>query len=239
MKLVYRLLLLITIFSTIQIASGQVSSKQDILSSLGSKSKWNGAQYILFASSNTNTSFKERSFLIDKSSGKVRFDGKTSNNINLVVLFNFKTKEIDKGYINGDLSNNKADIPLQEILNQLEEDTNLLFLPMFIVTAHHNSISLSPNTIITNGERLTEVRFKNIHNLNRKQLSGAIYLNNKGTIKEYQIDQSKYTISDIKDIGDGILLPTRFTNQNALHHSIKFSTLAAFTTIEMEKFLGL
>lgn len=235
MKLAQKLLLLLTVLSISSPSSGQISSKQDILASIGKVSKWNSVNYILFASSSNNNIFKERSFLIDKSSGKVRFDGKMANNTSLVLLFNYKTKVLEKSYINGKLSDSKTSVPYQDVLNQLFEDSKLLFLPMLIVSTHSSNLTILPAKI-SNAEKLIEISYKNVHNLNKQPLNGSIAVNSKGEIKEYVIDQSSYLVSDIKDIGDGILLPTRFNNINNPSLSTKFNTVAGFMDIESDKF---
>lgn len=238
MKLAQKFILVLTILSLAFYANGQSRSKQDIISSIGKVSKWNNVNYILFASNSHNNSFKERSFLIDKGSGKVRFDGKTTNNTSLVLLFNYKTKTLEKGYINGKLSDSKTTIPYQEVLNQLFEDTKLLFLPMFIITTHSSNLTIGTGKI-ANAEKLTDITFKNVLNLNKQALNGKIYINSRGDIKEYNIDQSTYSVSDIKDIGDGILLPTRFNNILNPSLTIKFNIVAGFMDIESDKFTNL
>lgn len=239
MVFVKKLLLLLTTLSIVTLSQGQERSKQDILNSIGTVSKWNAVNYILFTSTSKNSIFKERSFLIDKSSGKVRFDGITSNNVSLVLLFNYKSKVVDKGYINGKLTDSKSPaIPFQEVLTQLFEDTKLLFLPMFIIASHKSNVTINSEKMI-NSEKLVEINFKNAHNINKQSITGAIYLNTKGDIKEYVLDQSPILVSDIKDVGDGILLPTQFVYKNTPVLTVKFNTVAAFTDIEDDKFTHL
>jgi len=89
---------------------------------------------------------------------------------------------------------------------------------------------------MVNAEKLIEIVFKNVQNINKQPFSGTIYLNNKGEVKEYILDQTSFLVSDIKDVGDGIVLPTQFINKNIPNSLIKFSTVAAFTDIEDDKF---
>lgn len=219
-------------------SNAQDRSNQDILTSLGKPSKWNAINYILFTTSNQSQHFKEHSFLIDKSSGKVRFEGKTINNVKTVLLFNFKTKTTTKSYLNGKLDDSKSPALLQEIYRQLFEDTELLFLPMLIASTQKNNLSVTSSKMI-NTEKLFEITFKNVYNLNKQPINGTIYLNAKGEVKEYELDHSSFIVNDIKDIGDGILLPTKFTKKNNSNVNIKFDTVAAFTNIEEEKFNSL
>lgn len=237
MKLAQNILLLITIFSLAHSVDAQEKSKQDILTSLGKVSKWNSINYILFTSSNANHNLKERSFLIDKFSGKVRFEGKTNNSQRIVLLFNYKTKVLDKAFINGKLAETKPLALYQEVTNQLFDDTKLLFLPMLVISSP-NSTSIGTGKI-NNSEKLIEINFNNILNMNKQSLEGSIYLNTKGDIKEYELNQSVIIVNDIKDIGDGIFLPTRFSCLNNSNLSVKFNTVAAFTDIEVNKFTNL
>lgn len=238
MKLVKNIILLFTMLSLIQMTNAQEKSNQEIILSLGKPSKWNNINYILFSSLSTNGSFKERSYLIDKSSGKTRFEGKTNNNTKIIVLFNFKSKIISKSYVNGKASDIKTITSLQEITNQLFEDSKLLFLPMLVASAPKSNITITPGKIM-NAEKLVEINFKNVSNINRQTINGSIFLNNKGDIKEYDLEHNTYITQDIKDIGDGILLPTKFIHKNHPYSSIKFNTVAAFTSIEEQKFNNL
>lgn len=238
MRLVQTLLLLLTTLTIQSFAFSQDKSKQEILTSIGQASKWNNVNYILFSSTNNTGLFKERSFLIDKSTGRSRFEGKTNTNQHLILLFNFKSKVLEKSYSNGKLNDSKAGVPYQEVLNQLFEDSKLLFLPMFVIATTSNNLTINPGKII-NAEKLIEITFKNVYNLNKQPLNGMIYLNSKGEIKEYCLDQQILNVSEIKDIGDGILLPTLFNSKNDPKMSIKFNTVAAFTDIENDKFTTL
>lgn len=235
-----KFILLITLIGMVGTTLAQESnSKIDKLTSNGDKTKWNHLNYILFNTNRESNNFKTRSFLIDKLSGKVRFEGTLQNLDNLVLLFNYKSRVIDKSYINGKLIDKSANvIPFGDLLDQFFEDTKLIFLPMLICDSHKTNLTINSEKIV-NSEKLIEIKFKNIPNLNKEPLDGAIYLNNKGEIKEYLLDNDEIIVSDIKDIGDGIRLPTQFSFKNSPNLSIKFSTVAAFTNIEQEKFIAL
>lgn len=236
MKLILTTLLFILTLQATNFAIAQENNKQEVLASIGRASKWNNVNYLLFTSSNGNNIFKERSFLINKSSGQVRFDGITNNKVNLTLLFNYKSKTLDKSFVNGKLEDSKSIIQFSSILDQFFEDSKLLFLPMFIIS-NPNNISIGHGKII-NSQKLIELDFKNIYCLNKQPLSGSTYLNNRGEIIEYHIDQSNIMVGEFKDIGDGLLLPTRFTFKNK-KSSIKFNTVAAFTNIEADRFTNL
>lgn len=216
----------------------QNKNKQDILASIGNSSKWNNTNYILFTSLSKTALLKERAFLIDKTTGQVRFDGTTIDNNIIVLLFNFKSKALDKAYINGKLSESTADIHYEDVLSQLFKDTKLLFLPMLVISSNKDKISIGQEKIL-NTQKLTEINFDNIYNIDNSILQGTIYINNKGEVKEYLINESTYTVSDIKDIGDGNLLPTKFVNINIPSLSTKFNIVASFMDIESNKFTDL
>ena len=237
MKLV-KYILFICLFYSNHVVVAQNTSKQLILNTIGDAAKWKSLNYILFSSDSPNNYFLQRSYLIDKQTGQARLDAVTTGNQSIVMLFNFKHKRIEKCYIDGQLSDlNTLIVPFQEILNQLFQDTELLFLPMFVITAPKNHIAIKTDQIV-NAERLVEVVFQKVSNLNKDNMAGSIYLNNKGELKEYIINQDKIAISDIKDIGDGILIPTSFNYTNATK-TIKFTTVAAFTDVELSRFSNL
>ena len=234
MRLVHKLLFLAIFLTLANYTQGQEISKHNILSTIGTAAKWNSVNNNLFTSSNPTALFKEHSFLIDKSTGRSRFEGKTNTNQNIVLLFNYKSKTVDKSYSNGKLVENKTTVPQQEIIDLLFEDTKLLFLPMLIISSSSNNITVHTGKIV-NTEKLVELRFKNIYNLNKQPLNGSIYLNSKGEIKEYHLEQQIFQVSESKDIGDGIFLSTLFSSKNSDHRNIKFNTVAAFTDIENDK----
>ncbi len=237
MKLV-KYILFICLFYSCHIVVAQNKSKQLILKTIGDAAKWKSLNYILFSSNSPNNNFLQRSYLIDKQTGKARLDAVTTDNESVVMLFNFKHKRVEKCYINGQLSDlNSLKVPLQEVLNQLFQDTELLFLPMFVISAPKNHIAIKTDQIV-NAERLVEVVFQGVSNLNKDNIEGSIYINNKGELKEYIINQEKIALSDIKDIGDGILIPTSFNYANTAK-TIKFTTVAAFTDVELSRFSNL
>ncbi len=237
MKLTTFILLVICLVNIPQDILGQEKFNKKTLNSSTKARQWNNVKYLFISTSSPTKEFKQRSFLIDKSSGRTRFEGKTNNNQQLVVLFNYKSKALLKSYIDGKLNNNKRTaIPFQEILDQLFEDSKFVFLPMLISCTSQENLAVSRSKLI-NAEKLIELNFKNVHNINNQTINGSVYVNHKNEIKQYQFDEQKYLIGDIKDVGDGILLPTRFSvEQEGASNQIKFNTVAAFTDIENEKF---
>lgn len=239
MQIVKHILLIITLLSSSIMLSAQERDKQESLKAIGNITKWKTLNYILFSTTSASNNFQQRSFLIDKSTGKARLEAITTNNTSLVLLFNYKSKLISKCYVNGELTNiESSKIPFQEVLNQLFDDTELLFLPMYVIALPKSQITVDPNKLV-NAEKLIEVTFRNATNLNSERISGSIYLTNKGVLKEYTINQDRINVSNIKDIGDGILTPTTFDYIDDTKPTIKFNTVAAFTDVELDKFSNL
>lgn len=236
MKVLKRLFMLISLF-TIGTSYSQSISKNELLNSIGRAADWNSVNYILFTSTTVNSTLKEQSYLFEKNTGRVRFEGKTTNNIDLVMLFNYKSKVLEKAYVNGKITDNKTNTYFSDILNSFFENTKLLFLPMFIIS-NQNNVFIASEKII-NTEKIAELKFNNILNLNKTALKGSIQISKKGEIKEYNLDNNTFIVSDIKNIGEGILLPTRFMCENNPNQSIKFNTVAAFIDVEDDRFTNL
>lgn len=237
MKLI-KLILFSFILSIHTVAVAQEKDGQQLLSTVGSEKKWKSLNYILFSSNTANSNFLQRSFLLDKQTGKVRLDAVLTGDQSLVLLFNFKYKVVDKCYINGQLADvNTLKVPFSEILSQFFQDTELLFLPMFVLSIPKSNLYIKTDQII-NTERLVKISFRGASNFNKDNITGALFLNNKGQLKEYEINQENIVVSDIKDIGDGILLPTSFNFANT-KTSVKFNIVAAFTDVELSRFSNL
>lgn len=234
MKVLKRLFMIISLF-TIGTSYSQSVNKNELLNSIGKVADWNSVNYILFTTTTANSTLKEQSFLFEKNTGRVRFEGKTTNNISLVMLFNYKSKVLEKAFINGKISDNKTSVYFSEVLNDFFDNTKLLFLPMFIISNQNNNVFIASEKII-NTEKITELKFSNILNFNRTALKGSIYISKKGEIKEYTIETNTFMVSEVKNIGEGILLPTRFMCENNPSQSIKFNTVAAFTDVEDDRF---
>lgn len=228
--------MIISLF-TIGTSYSQSINKNELLNSIGRVSDWNNVNYILFTSTTVNSFLKEQSYLFEKNTGRVRFEGKTTNNIGLVMLFNYKSKVLEKAYVNGKTTDNNTNIYFSEILNEFFENTKLLFLPMFIIS-NQNNVYISSEKII-NTEKIAELKFNNLLPLNKTVIKGSIHISKKGEIKEYNLDNNTFIVSDIKNIGEGILLPTRFICENSPNQSIKFNTVAAFTDVEDDRFTNL
>lgn len=207
-----------------------------LLKGVGGKTKWDSTNFILFTVNGNKTTYLQdgRTFLIDKRSGKSRFEGTTNGGENLIVLFNFKTEKLHKYYKNG-----KEVVPLMseandsfgKILGQFRKDASLLFLPILLDKPDTKIGKTS--TKIVNAEKLQLFSFQ----LPDNGLSGDILFNPEtGLVKQVvDKDSNTYFVNGYKDIGGGLFLPTTFKNMSDVGKSTVFSTVAAFTDMEESK----
>lgn len=198
--------------------------------------KWANTRYLFYAAigSSTIPGFNhERTFLIDKKTADCRFEGTNKNNESIVLLFNYKTKRTKKYFVNAQESKDNGDELAENIFNQFFADTQLLFLPAFLAENPTSIKDVSQKII--NANKINILSFTNLPTLGEKTINGKILLTNKGEIKSIFVDNTEYNTSLSKDIGGGILLPTKFEGQN----SYRFQTVAAFTQVEIGKFTNL
>lgn len=210
---------------------------------IGGKSKWESTRFILFTSQGneiTKHLSAERTFLIDKSNGRCRFEGKTISNYNIVLLFNYKSKQLDKLYLNGVETKDSKTLTsshLQEIIGQFFEDAKLLFLPSSFDQA--STTAGAPAQKIINAEKITIFPISSAQLFDGSTYSGKITLNITGQIIQSETNQNTYIISGYKDVGGGLNLPTVFKNAISPSKDCTFSTVAAFTDMEEGKFTTL
>src|SRR5690606_32054281 len=174
---------------------------------VGGKEKWEQTTYILFTVNGNGSKYIQdgRRFLIHRSSGRARFEGRTEKGSNLVVLFNYKTGKLKKYYINGEEISSSSEI--QESFNKVQEqfqrDNEFLFLST--KTELHQAKSKVSSRIV-NAEKLLSIPIQLPHN----NISGELLFHPEtGWIK--QISESNggtYLVNGYKDIGGGIYLPT-------------------------------
>lgn len=209
---------------------------------IGGKSNWEITKYILFSAQGNNitkTIASERKFLINKSNGQCRFEGKFSSNDNIVLLFNFKTEQITKLFVNGIAQNDIksfASTKFVDILDQFNEDTRLLFLPTSF-ELNKTKVSTSTQKII-NAEKVFVFQITQSQLFDGSNFNGTIVVNTTGEITTAQSDQMNYTINGYKDIGGGLNLPTSFKNSSSAKNCT-FTTVASFTDMEENKFTTL
>lgn len=217
--------------------TGEQRSITNLWKGVGGKNKWNTTDFILFTANGNDAAYllNGRKFLINKKSGECRFEGRTTDGRNLVVLFNYKTAKLLRYFNNGKevaKSSTDAIASFEKINQQFVNDASLLFLPTLIDQADTKVGKVSAK--IVNAEKLYTFSFQ----LKDNSLAGDILFNaESGLIKQLlDRDGNEYYVNGYKDIGGGLILPTTFKNLQQPNKSILFTTVAAFTDMEVEKF---
>lgn len=242
LRIMLALLLLLAKNSSNVIAQENISLPS-IWEGVGGKSKWEATKFILFTARGneiTKHLSPERTFLIDKSNGRCRFEGKTTSNQSIVLLFNYHSKQLNKLYLDGIEANDFKTFTsshCQQIIEQFFEDAKLLFIPSSFDQA--NTIAGSPSQKIVNAEKTTVFPISNALLFDGSIFNGKITLNISGQIIRSETDQSTYIISGYKDIGGGLNLPTVFKHVTSTSKDCTFTTVAAFTDMEEGKFTTL
>ncbi|WP_437920581.1 hypothetical protein [Sphingobacterium sp. LRF_L2] len=221
-------------------AQGNHESVSALWKGIGGKTKWDNTNYILFTANGNEAKYLQgaRKFLINKQSGQVRFEGKSADGNNVVVLFNFKNQKLIRFYNNGEevkLTNTTTNDSFLKIYEQFKKDVNFLFLPVLMDKPETKT---GKSTLkIVNAEKLQAVPFQ----LKDNALSGEVFFNNEtGYIKQLvDNDGNEFYINGYKDIGGGLFLPTTFKSMNNQDKSTSFTTVAAFTEMEDSKFSNL
>ena len=218
---------------------GQVNKEasQMLWKGIGGKEKWEKTNYILFVANGGELDYTKsaRTFLINRKSGQVRFEGKSLKGDNLALFFNFHSGKVSKFYINGTQLKELNDTTLEKsdkIKIQFQHDVSFLFLSALVNTPETKTGALSSK--IVNAEKLQSINIE----LKNGALSGEVLFSKEtGYIKQVITkDRETYYVNGYKDIGDGLFLPTSFKNINNSAKSISFSTVAAFSDMEESKF---
>ncbi len=224
-------------------AAGQ-ESQEDLTDKLweaiGGKENWQNARYFMFSCVGADTDAfapGERKYLWDKQTGNCRFEGTTTDDEAVVVLFNVKTHE-GSVYINGTkLDNpNTASGVIAAVASEFERDAYLLFLPTAL-EGNRASYTVAGEKLI-GSQRFAVVNIKNPKTSFQAAVDGQLYIDMKtGLAQSWKSSRSgnHYTFSGFKDIGGGLVLPTRFTGVDSAT-SITYPIAAALVSIEAQKF---
>jgi len=211
--------------------------KEQVTNSFGGWNNWNEARYIFYSAVGNNNpalSNSERTFLLDKESGKCRFEGVLNTKEAVVYLFNFKRTEGGKLFIN-----NKEEHAIHSdieaaIVNQLVKDCKLLFIPV-AAAAKHTQITESSSKII-NSEKVNIIQVNNLLTLDNKTWQASLTLNNKGQVQQVANPTNQYNLSHGSDIGGGVFLFKSYTHINDPKQSLRFNSIAALTSVDTAKF---
>jgi len=218
----------------------QTGIADKVWEAIGGKDNWQNARYFMFSCIGGGTSSfvqGERKYLWDKQQGYCRFEGISTDDESVIALFNIKTNE-GTVYINGEeLSNPKtsADV-IKEVAAEFERDAYLLFLPTAL---EGNQVSFTvTGEKLVGSQRFTVVNLKNHKTSFEAAVEGQLYLDAQtGRVLQWQShdDQNRFAVGGFKDIGGGLVLPTRFTADDTTHN-ITYPIAAALVNIEAQKF---
>ncbi|MGV3762916.1 hypothetical protein [Parapedobacter sp.] len=205
----------------------------------GGRENWQNARYFMFSCAGGNHSFSqgERKYLWDKQTGNCRFDGVTTDDERITVLFNIETGE-GTVYLNDVKLDNPRiteDI-IAETTEAFHQDARLLFLPT-VLDGNQASYRIKGEKLV-GSQRFTVVDIENKRTSFEDTVAGQIYVDSQtGQIHQWWPSDSSggYSIGNYKAIGSGLVLPTRFTG-NDTTTSINYPIAAALVHIEGQKF---
>ena len=235
--------LCIALLCWVPAVSGQ-ATQSDIVDKLwaaiGGKENWQNARYFMFSCiGGDNHSFAqgERIYLWDKQSGNCRFEGMTTDDEAIIALFNIKTNE-GTVYINGVKLDNPlttSDI-IHEVTAEFDRDAHLLFLPT-VLAGDQASYTVEGEKLI-GSQRFTVINVRNQKTSFEAAVDGQLYVDTQtGQVQQWQPSQvvNQFSIGGFKDIGGGLVLPTRFIGKDTTT-SITYPLAAALVNIESQKF---
>ena len=241
-----KLNLLVALWCCVVTAHGQImpsATGKKLASKLweatGGQTNWENARYFMFSCIGGRHSFAqgERKYLWDKQTGNCRFDGITTDDETITVLFNVETSE-GSVYINNiKLENPRTteDI-ITEITEEFNNDAQFLFLPT-ILEGNQVSYHIAGEKLV-GSQRFTVLEIENKRTSFGDTVAGQLYIDAQtGRIHQWRPNNSssRYAISNYKSIGSGLVLPTHFTG-NDTTTSITYPIAAALVNIEGQKF---
>ncbi|WP_325637527.1 hypothetical protein [Parapedobacter sp.] len=242
----FKLNLLIALWCSVTAVSGQVtpSPTEDNLvdklwEAVGGRENWQNARYFMFSCAGGHRSFAqgERKYLWDKQTGNCRFDGVTTDDEVITVLFNVETSTGTVYINNVKLENPRTtDDIITEITEEFNKDAQLLFLPT-ILEGDQVSYRIAGEKLV-DSQRFTVVSLENKHTSFEAAVTGQLYIDSQtGRIHQWWPNDGTdgYSIGNYKAIGSGLILPTRFTSSDTAT-SITYPIAAALVHIEGQKF---
>ena len=233
-------ILLLGCVSNVFSQGSETNMSDNIWEAIGGKDNWKNARYFMFScSGGHNRLFTQgkRTYLWDKQDGDCRFEGITTDDESILALFNVKTLN-GSVYLNGEkLSNPKttADV-IKEVSTEFEQDASLIFLPT-VLEGDHVSFSVTSEKLI-GSQRFTVMDIKNPKTSFETAVDGQLYVDAQtGRLHQWLPNdgQHHYTIGGFKDIGGGLILPTRFIANDSTEN-ITYPLAAALVNIEAQKF---
>ncbi|SFB95789.1 hypothetical protein SAMN05421747_102316 [Parapedobacter composti] len=239
-----KLNLLVALFTAAALcANGQVSQPEittKLWEAIGGQDNWQQARYFMFScTGGQKGSFVqgERRYLWDKQTGNCRFEGVTTDDETVIALFNIRTHE-GTAYINGVQLNNPRvteDI-IKEAAEEFKRDAYLLFLPTAL-DGDQVSVKVGDEKLVGT-QRFTMVNIKNPKTVFSASVAGQLYVDAQtGQIQKWRPNGSsnEFSVDGFKDIGGGLVLPTRFISSDT-SASVTYPLAAALVNIEDQKF---
>jgi len=221
-----------------QPSEAEVASK--LWDAVGGKENWENARYFMFScvgGDNRRLIEGERKYLWDKQTGDIRFEGMTTDDEQIVALFNLRTAQ-GAIFVSGQQLDNPATTKniIEEITAIFENDAHLLFLPT-VLDGERVSFTVADEKLVGT-QRFTVVDVDNQKTSFETAVRGRLYIDMQtGRIQQWSPgnQHEKFSVSGFKDVGGGLVLPTRFTDGDSVT-TIRYPLAAALINIESQKF---
>ncbi len=211
---------------------------EKIWTSIGGKQHWENARYFMFTCQGPHKPVHQRpaSYLWDRFSGDCRYEGTTTDQRNLVVLFNLHRLE-GQVYIDNVIQDDSETIKtkINNVRQGFKKDAELLFLPA-IQDGESVRLSLEAERLVGASRQLV-AQIKNEGTVYDADAEGTLYVDaHTGRITRWNPRGGvSYDVSGYKDIGGGLFLPTRFVAVGG-GQQVVYSVAASLVHIEAEKF---
>lgn len=218
---------------------------QKVWSSIGGQDNWGNARYFMFTCQGASHHLNGHtsSYLWDRETGNCRFEGETSDNKELVVLFNLHNTR-GEVFVDATPLQDAEEIELQveRTLSEFKQDAELLFLPT-VLDGREANLSVASEKLVGSSRQFVAY-IKNGETAYGSEVEGTLHIDaQSGRICLWQPQRGKhrgisYEVGGYRDIGGGLILPTRFTTQQGRPNVI-YPVAAALVHIEPEKFTKL
>ncbi|GAA4797632.1 hypothetical protein GCM10023231_27790 [Olivibacter ginsenosidimutans] len=209
---------------------------------IGDRQSWEEARYFMFSCQTTwhQTVPGEHAYIWDRKTGNCRFEGATTHQDKLVVLFNTRNKK-GKVFINNNLiaPKDSAQRFLQPVLDAFANDSFWLFFPQLL----KDSASLKINGAeLIGSARYYVVELPTPQQTTRIRHSKLFIDTNTGRIFQWQALSDNNEIlfnlltSGFKDVGGGLTLISAFRDTKS-GIQINYPIISALINVEADKFL--
>lgn len=221
---------------------GQTSDlSQKIWDSVGGQHNWENARYFMFTCKgpdDLDSQGRSASYIWDRKTGNCRFEGITSDAKEIVVLFNLHSAE-GKVFINATLQQGDelSNSQITQTVREFRKDAELLFLPTFLDGENVTISSISEKLVGSSRQLVAEI--SNKQTAYGTSVDGVIHVDAaSGQVRHWSPENTNmpsYDVSGYKDIGSGLILPTRFVAQHGTQH-VSYPVAASLVHVEPNKF---